>query len=1638
MRPLSLSLPVIALCVFVVTAQAQLFNHGQSLNAPALTGQACFDGSGRLLLPLGGKLMAPEGDDFSPAADVNLSVQGDVLLASNRKGDLLAYSAVDGKITLFLRGGDGMLTRSEFASTLPKAVSVALDEEAYIYLADAKNRRVVVLDSDGRYVGWMARDDSKLDGIVAIAVNTANELHILDKSSQVHVFHPSGKKLRSHLLLTKAAGVSLTAPNALLALPDGGFAIGDAKTCSIVFFDAYGRKTGVLGSKGSGNPGTFQQLDGVALSHEDIPSLAVYDAVSQRVQLFRAERGIGVIAAESNRPRIHPADAPQRPIRCMATAADGAQFFVPADDPGALVALEADGKVRFTLADVFGDAVAIATDASGFLYIADAKAKRIEVYSTQGAKIRHFGNEGKYKLKQPSGVAVQKNGSIVVCDAGSGALSAWSAAGVFDRELIAAGKAGWKSPSRIAVDSKDQIYVLDAGTHAVFRTGSNGHPVALQRIVLRSEKPGKPGAIADFAVDRFDQIHLFNGSTGQWEVFAWDNIEPELLFRFGRSADWLPGSAKVERIAMNNERFRLYLSSESKRLSAARDFVVKPPTPADDFNFAINDGQLVVSFNTLEAGFITGYGLLTDGRRGDTLAYFTEGNSFTLPRIGLAGEAAPRYKLVSMSRNALSDPNAGFTDHFSYAEALLEGGRFDEALPAYQSAVDRMGRSKMFRNYVALRLAAQGEALALRGDVSRAMPYLRLAHRTAPDEPQVITAYRVGYSSYFRELLGREDVNGILAESRRLMGSTVLKPIVLESLDSLSTELDRERGERALTRAVLLRRKMVEWAPEHANYRIALGSSLRNLYEWKNRAGASLPELESLLGEAERFITQGVEELRAQRQPVLQAELLLVDLLLIQARYSEAEALVRSLLTEHSGSGSAAVTALKLKLCEAYKGKGLFSPAADEYRRLAESYPADRKYRELLGKALADAGDYEEARQVFEKLLIERRGDAGYTAEIGRVELLRENYIEAAYQLDRALKLDGANTALHGLLAEALDRSSNSSDALVHYAAAIRHEDQQLELYRRRLADIRKLNESRTRLTRHLEAVARLQTVLGKPELAIEPLQRLTALHPNTARYHFDYGNACMATGRVYDAEKAFYTSTRLEPGDRTYAAAHEQSLKERTRLAAKLDPLTFAEVTLNEVFPSLYRNYADPSRLPIGEVVIANNTDGIIDLEALTVRIPELDVETRVPVANLVGYANTVIKLNAVLPEAVLANRQAKTLPVTISGSYTHGGRKLTLTRTESITLQPGNAIHWGDKRRLASFVSTGVDELIAFNASVTNAFQNSDAGNMNGAIVQALQTYTALSALPLAYQPDPQFNYAVLSAGNGSLDYVQYPVETLVKRRGDCDDFVVAFAGLLENAGIQTAYIDVPGHVFLAVNTLLAPHELAAAGLSPRDVILDGGEVWIPIETTLAGEVGFITAWEQGLKRYNSELQRGVYPELVRMADARSAYAPANYVPDGYEVPAQLAPSALGAYERELDLLRNRLRREVTLSIEGRYQREPGNVFVKNKYAVLLAREGNLARAEGVLLEALDLSPNNAVVLNNLGNIARLQGQPNQAVDYYEKAFAIDNTDAEICVNLYNTLSKLGDRLRAEEWLEKAYEIEPTLKTRYGKLSH
>jgi hypothetical protein len=150
--------------------------------------------------------------------------------------------------------------------------------------------------------------------------------------------------------------------------------------------------------------------------------------------------------------------------------------------------------------------------------------------------------------------------------------------------------------------------------------------------------------------------------------------------------------------------------------------------------------------------------------------------------------------------------------------------------------------------------------------------------------------------------------------------------------------------------------------------------------------------------------------------------------------------------------------------------------------------------------------------------------------------------------------------------------------------------------------------------------------------------------------------------------------------------------------------------------------------------------------------------------------------------------------------------------------------------------------------------------------------------------YIPDPTTTM--------SIDQVQYPVETLSKGGGDCEDLVVFLASSAMAVGIQTAVIDVRpklaenisfptaepgsvGHVFLLVDTGIAAEFVSELGLSDlqgvtRKNALGKNTIWIPIETTKLAS-GFETAFQEGVRQYYREVieNDGVTKGLVHVYD-------------------------------------------------------------------------------------------------------------------------------------------------------------------------
>jgi hypothetical protein len=178
---------------------------------------------------------------------------------------------------------------------------------------------------------------------------------------------------------------------------------------------------------------------------------------------------------------------------------------------------------------------------------------------------------------------------------------------------------------------------------------------------------------------------------------------------------------------------------------------------------------------------------------------------------------------------------------------------------------------------------------------------------------------------------------------------------------------------------------------------------------------------------------------------------------------------------------------------------------------------------------------------------------------------------------------------------------------------------------------------------------------------------------------------------------------------------------------------------------------------------------------------------------------------------------------------------------------------MNWDDDRRAASFVSANDPAAAAFARYVESIAAPRLRPGIPHNIQYALGLFEALNVYGLNYIIDPASSYAEMSEDSSSLDSLNYPYQTLLYRGGDCDDISILFCSMLEVLKIETAFITVPGHIYMAFDT----GEKAPQPPSPRsssyytDLIEHDGRYWMPLEITIPGD-GFYRAWRVGAQEW------------------------------------------------------------------------------------------------------------------------------------------------------------------------------------------
>lgn len=216
-------------------------------------------------------------------------------------------------------------------------------------------------------------------------------------------------------------------------------------------------------------------------------------------------------------------------------------------------------------------------------------------------------------------------------------------------------------------------------------------------------------------------------------------------------------------------------------------------------------------------------------------------------------------------------------------------------------------------------------------------------------------------------------------------------------------------------------------------------------------------------------------------------------------------------------------------------------------------------------------------------------------------------------------------------------------------------------------------------------------------------------------------------------------------------------------------------------------------------------------------------------------------------------------------------------------------NTLSWDDDRRAAAFVSTRDSAMRMFARYTAGAVEaafssgtlqtgNFSARSLPSNVCYAAALFEALRLYGISYVVVPATSFRNVSADESVLDNVSYPYQALYYRGGDCSYLSILFCSLLETLNIESAFITIPGHIYIAFE--LGDNNWLHGN---SDIIELDGKRWLPLEITVPGE-GFNRAWRIGARQWRSNGDNAV---LYPIRDAWKVYPPVTVPNSGDHLP-------------------------------------------------------------------------------------------------------------------------------------------------------
>ena len=446
---------------------------------------------------------------------------------------------------------------------------------------------------------------------------------------------------------------------------------------------------------------------------------------------------------------------------------------------------------------------------------------------------------------------------------------------------------------------------------------------------------------------------------------------------------------------------------------------------------------------------------------------------------------------------------------------------------------------------------------------------------------------------------------------------------------------------------------------------------------------------------------------------------------------------------------------------------------------------------------------------------------------------------------------------------------------------------------------------------------------------------------------------------------------------------------------------LTIEKLSLQNVFPILH-TYYDSN--PIGTLVLKNTEGSAINEVEVTLFVRQfMDAPKECASIGVLnpGEERTV-SLFALFKNNVFEIKESTKVPAEIGISYKSNDKSQTLNRVETIRIYDRNAMSWDDTNKAAAFVMPKEPAVLMLSNQINSFIRP----KMNRAIDRNLQSaiaiHEALRLLGIAYVSSPLTSYAVVSQDKTAIDSVKFPLETIQYRSGDCSDLSILYSSLLESVQVETAFITIPGHIFVAFALGSSEDEVRSMFSRADEFIFRDGKVWVPVEVTVRDRP-FLDAWRMGAREWQENLAKK-QADFYSVRSAWNAYEPVNYPGIGGPPPIPDQIQVTKSFQEEVSNLVASEIHDKEAELLAAIGKSTNNPKLLNSLGVLYARYGLGSKAEAEF-QAAAKRREYLYALLNLGNLRLQDGRNEEALGFYERAAKVAPHDPLVLLGLART---------------------------------